>query len=391
MVVLWQHKKLCGLMVTPSLAQARLTLTRRGKVHAKLTQQRPWHRRQQRLSHVALAQAFTSLATMLEVGMALDQALVLLAENNKNLWHRALWLTVTEHVQQGLGFTDCLKRFHSLFTQHMLACLHAGEVSGQLVTVLKQIAHYCQRQAATRSQILKALLYPMAVLLIGCGVVVVLCVWVMPSIQSMFDRFDAALPWLTQAIVSSSTFLQQYGGYVGMGIVTLLLSIKTLYRRWPGFAVLTMKTLLRLPVINTVITTQHALQMSQLLAMTLAIGMPLHEGLNLVKHAMSSLLYRRFVGGIQQQVQNGVMFSQAISANMPLPLFFRQMVQLGESTGNLAGLMKQAAQTLEGELETTLAMCTTLLEPLLMASMGGLIGTVVIGMYLPVFSMGNVL
>ena len=391
MVVLWQHKKQCGLVEAPSLAQARLILTRQGKVHAKLTQQRPWHRRQQRLSHVALAQAFTSLATMLDVGMALDQALVLLAENHKNIWHRALWFTVTEHIQQGLGLADSLKRFAYHFSQHTLACLHAGEVSGQLVTVLKQLAHYCQRQAATRSQILKALLYPMAVLLIGCGVVVVLCVWVMPSIQSMFDRFDAALPWLTQAIVTCSTFLQQYGGYVGIGIVTLVLGLKILYRRWPSFAVFIIKVMLRLPVVKDVIYTQHAVHMSQLLAMTLAIGMPLHEGLNLVKNAMPSLLYRRFVGDIQRQVQNGVMFSQAIPTKMPLPILFRQMVQLGESTGNLEGLMQQAAETLEDELETTLAMCTTLLEPILMASMGGLIGTVVIGMYLPVFSMGNVL
>ena len=169
----------------------------------------------------------------------------------------------------------------------------------------------------------------------------------------MFDRFDAALPWLTQAIVTCSAFLQQYGGLMGMGIVTLLLSIKALYQRWPGFTVFTLKILLRLPVINTVITTQHAVHMSQLLAMTLAIGMPLHEGLNLVKHAMPSLLYRRFVRDIQQQVQSGVMFSQAIPAKMPLPILFRQMVQLDESTGNLEGLMKQAAETLEDELETT--------------------------------------
>jgi len=330
------------------------------------------------------------LATMMSAGVPLVQSFEIVGRGHENPAMQELILGVKADVEAGNSLTDALKKRPLQFNELYCNLVEAGEHAGILEAILHKLATYMEKTEAIKSKIKAALFYPAAVVVVACIVVSILMIFVIPQFQSLFEGFGADLPALTQFLVDTSNIFVKWWwamfGSVGLGIYGLL----QLHKRSKVFAQGMERVMLKLPILGVVLEKAAIARFARTLETMFAAGTPLVEAMNSVAGACGNIVFYNACIKIRDEISTGTQLQQAMRDTELFPNMVVQMVAIGEESGSIDTMLGKVADWYEEEVDNAVDALTSLLEPAIMAFLGVVIGGIVIGMYLPIFKMGQV-
>lgn len=336
-----------------------------------------------------IAQASRQMATMMQSGVPVVQSLDIMAGGAKNPRMNKLLGAVRDDIAGGASLYEAMSAHPAQFDELFRNLVRAGESAGVLDTVLETVATYKERMESLKGKIKKAMFYPLAVIAVACLVSAILLMYVVPQFETLFKGFGADLPAFTQLIVNASKFLLKYWWLVLGGLLGGGFGLLTLYRRSPKFQHGLDGVLLRLPIIGKILHGSAVARFARTLAITFKAGVPLVEALDTVAGATGSETYRKAVLEIKNDVSVGYPVNLAMKQTNLFPHMVVQMTAIGEEAGALDSMLEKVAETYEEEVNNAVDSLASLLEPFIMVIIGGLVGSMVVGMYLPIFKMAE--
>ncbi len=344
-----------------------------------------------KIKPAAIATFTRQLATMTKAGVPLVQAFEIVSEGEANPTMRDLIQKIHGDVSSGSGFAPALRAHPKYFDNLFCSLIEAGEQSGTLETMLARVALYKEKTEQLKRKIKKAMTYPTAVLLVAVVVTGVLLIKVVPVFAQTYESFGGALPAFTQLILRVSEFVQTWWLLVVTAAIGTGIAFAQARRRSPRFSDLVDKLMLRIPIIGKILNEAVIARFARTLSTTFAAGVPLIEALSSVAGAAGNAVYRDAVLKVQSEVATGITLSASLRSTGVFPVMLLQLTAIGEESGSLDDMLSRAADHYEEMVDHSVDNLTTLLEPMIMAVLGVLVGGLLIGMYLPIFNLGNVL
>ncbi|MBE0511393.1 MAG: type II secretion system F family protein, partial [Gammaproteobacteria bacterium] len=328
------------------------------------------------------------LATMMSSGVPLVQSFEIMAKGNDNANMRNLVNTIKTDIEGGATLTDALRKHPKYFDDLTCNLVHAGEQAGILESLLNKIATYKEKTEALKSKIKKAMFYPTAVLVVAFIITTILLIFVIPQFQDLFSGFGADLPALTQFVVNLSEFFQAYWFFVFAGIGIVGYSFAEAKKRSKRFSDMVQIASLKLPVIGDILLKAALARFARTLSTMFAAGVPLVEAMDSVAGAVGNAKYRDATLKMRDDVASGTSITASMEQVDVFPNMMVQMASIGEEAGSLDAMLGKVADFYEQEVDDAVDALSSLLEPLIMAVLGVLVGGLVIAMYLPIFQMG---
>ena len=337
-------------------------------------------------------EAFTrELANLLAAGLPLSRALALLKREATHPGAKAAWAKVYDDVTGGAALADALAGFPGVFPDVYVAMVRAGESGGFLHVVLQQIADFRQREKDLLGKVKSAMIYPVALTVVASGVMVFLLTFFIPRFRVIFEQFGEKLPLLTRVVVSLSGWLLTWGPLLALALVVGAVAL----RRWLSTARGRRQAelgVLATPVLGTLVARFALVRFARMLGTLVGAGVPLVAALRTAREAIGNQVLSDAVGKAIEDVQHGEPLSRALSAEPRLfPAAVVEMVSVAEETGRLSEELVRMSVTYESDLDRLLRMTVALAEPLLLIIMAALIGTVVVSMLLPVFTLQDMI
>ncbi len=339
-----------------------------------------------------LVKFIRQFATMIDAGLPLVQCLDILSNQEPNPVFKAALIDIKQTVEQGATFSDALKRHPKIFDALFVNLVHAGEVGGILDTILNRLAHYIEKNVKLKRQVKGALTYPSAVIVIMFGVMIVLLTFVIPAFENMFAEFGAkdALPTLTKMVIAASNGFISYLPFIVVIFIAGTFAAIQFYRRPKGKRLVHMM-ILKLPVIGPVMQKITVARFARTMGTLLSSGVPILDAIQIVAKAAGNVVVEEGLLYARDRISEGRNLADPLGEMKVFPGMVVQMVAVGEQTGALDQMLTKIADFYEDETDVAVAALTSLLEPLMMVIVGGLVGTVLVAMYLPIFSLaGNI-
>jgi len=331
------------------------------------------------------------LATMSKAGVALVQALEIVADGLENPAMQKVVLGIKDEVAAGNDFASTLKKFPNQFDTLTCSLIESGEQSGSLEKMLDRVALYKEKSEQLKNKISKALKYPAITLAIASIVTVVLLVKVVPTFQEMFASFGGELPAPTQVVVNISEWLQANYLLLMVSIAAAIFGLRHAIKSSPALQAQVDTQVLKLPVIGNILQKGAIARFARVLSTTFSAGVPLVDALESVAEASGNVVYRDAILQIRDDVSTGVQMNASIRATGVFPNMVAQMVAIGEESGALDAMLDKVASYYEDEVDSAVDGLTSMIEPAMMAFLGVVVGGLLIAMYLPLFSMGDAL
>jgi type II secretory pathway component PulF len=332
--------------------------------------------------------AFTrQLGNLLAAGVPMSRALGILSREATRTAPKKLWATIHDQVAGGMSLADALSLHPRAFSPIYVAMVRAGETGGFLDIVLDQIATFRAREADLKGRVKGALVYPIILAVLAAGIMVFLLTFFIPRFSQMFAEFGGSLPALTRAIVATSQTLVRYGLVIVIGIALLIFAIQRMLTKEEGRR--TMERLfLRTPLFGTGVARFALVRFSRMLGTLVGAGVPLIASLRVAKEAIGNQVLTDTVSESIENVQKGQPLARSLeNCRVLFPAAVIEMISVAEESGRLDQELIRLAGAYESELDRHLKMMVTLLEPALLFLMAVLVGTVVIGMLLPIFNL----
>ncbi|HEU4663903.1 MAG TPA: type II secretion system F family protein [Dokdonella sp.] len=330
------------------------------------------------------------LATMMSAGVPMVQGFEIVAGGQNNPRMKDMLTDIKTEIEGGSALHEALNKYPVQFDELFVNLVKAGESAGVLDTVLDTIATYKENIENIKGKIKKAMFYPAAVLAVAVIVASILLIFVIPQFEQVFKNFGADLPAFTQMLVTVSRFMVAYWWMV-FGIFGLsVFGIIMLYKRSDRFAHLVGRMLLKLPVVGEILRQSAIARFARTLGVTFKAGVPLVEALDSVANATGSVVYNDGVKRIREDVAVGHQLQLAMKQTNLFPNMVTQMVAIGEEAGALDAMLFKIAEFYETEVNNAVDALSSLLEPLIMVVIGVMVGSMVVGMYLPIFKLGAV-
>ena len=330
------------------------------------------------------------LATMMASGVPLVQAFEIIGQGHENPAMQELVLTIKNDIEAGNNLRDALAKHPLYFDELVCNLVEAGEAAGVLDTLLDKIATYKEKTEELKSKIKKALFYPTAVIIVAFIVTAILLIFVVPQFEDLFKGFGADLPAFTQLVINLSKFMQEYWwavfGALG-GAAYAFIQAKKRSRKFNHFLD---RTILKMPVVGDIMTKAAIARYARTLSTMFAAGVPLVEALESVSGATGNIVYSDAVLRMRDNVATGQQLQLSMRQTGLFPNMVVQMVAIGEEAGSLDSMLAKVADFYEQEVDDAVDGLSSLLEPLIMAILGVLVGGLVVAMYLPIFKMGSV-
>ncbi len=328
-------------------------------------------------------------ATMIDAGLPLVQCLEILSSQHDNPEFKKVLQEVKTSVEGGSTFADALGKHPKVFDSLFVNLVNAGEVGGILDTILNRLAIFLEKNEQLKNKIKGALTYPVVVIIIASLVVTGLLLFVVPIFEEMFADFGQALPAPTQVVVGLSKFLQNYwfvliGAIVGAGVF-----IKLSYRTEKGRYTFD-RLLLRAPVFGDLLRKTATARFTRTLGTMISSGVPILEALDIVSRTAGNSVVEGAIMSSRQSLSQGKTLAEPLMECKVFPGMVTQMIAVGETTGALDAMLSKIADFYEQEVDTAVAAMTSLIEPLLMAFLGIVVGGLVIALYLPIFQIAGV-
>jgi type IV pilus assembly protein PilC len=329
-------------------------------------------------------------STMIDAGLPIVQSLDILSSQGDNKAFNRILKDVKSHVEQGATFSDALRKHPKIFDELFVNLVAAGELGGVLDTILQRLAVYIEKRVKLKRQVRSALAYPIGVLCIALAVLTVLLVWVIPSFQSMFADFGAeeALPGPTQFVINlSEGFVGHFPIIAGATVLTvgsIVFSYRTPAgkRFWHGF-------LLDVPVLGPVMRKIAVSRFTRTLGTLLASGVPILDALNIVGKASGNVIVEEAIRKTAEKIREGRTMAEPLMETKVFPPMVVQMIGVGEQSGALDQMLNKIADFYEEEVDVAVAALTSLLEPLMMVVIGGMVGFMLVAMYMPIFDIAG--
>jgi len=332
--------------------------------------------------------AFTrQLANLLAAGVPMSRTLNILSREATRVGAKKLWATVHDQVAGGMSLADALSLHPRVFSPIYVAMVRAGETGGFLDLVLEQIATFRAREADLKGRVKGALVYPIILAVLAAGIIVFLLTFFIPRFSQMFAEFGGSLPALTRYIVAASEILVRYWLVLVLGIVLLIFAIQRMMSREEGRRTLE-SFVLRLPMFGTGMARFALVRFCRMLGTLVGAGVPLIASLRVAKESIGNQVLADTVVSAIESVQKGHPLARSLEVSRLLfPAAVIEMVSVAEESGRLDQELTRLATAYEQELDRNLKMMVALIEPALLFLMAVLVGTVVIGMLLPIFSL----
>lgn len=330
------------------------------------------------------------IATMMSAGVPLVQSFEIMAKGAENPNLRNLINTVKSDIEGGATLADAFRKHPAYFDDLTCSLVHAGEQAGILESLLDKIATYKEKSEALKSKIKKALFYPVAVIIMAFIVTAVLLIFVIPQFQELFSGFGADLPALTMFVIQLSQFMQDYWYIIFGGIFLVGYSFSQAKKRSKKFSDNIERLSLSIPIIGVILNKAAIARFARTLATMFAAGVPLVEAMGSVADAVGNARYRDAVFQMRDDVSTGTSLTVSMEQVNVFPNMLIQMSSIGEEAGSLDEMLNKVADFYEQEVDDAVDALSSLLEPMIMAVLGVLVGGLVIAMYLPIFKMGSV-
>jgi type IV pilus assembly protein PilC len=328
-------------------------------------------------------------STMINAGLPLIQCLDLLAQQEQNKTFKEIIKKVKEDVESGASLTEALKKHPDVFDELFINLIAAGEAGGILDIILGRLSAYMEKAMKLKSQVKGAMTYPAAVLVISIGVVALLLIKVIPVFKKMFEGMGGELPGPTQFLVNASEFAQSYWWVMVGIIVAVVIAFGRFYKtekgRWSIDSLL-----LKAPIFGPLLKKVAVAKFSRTLSTMMNSGVPILEGLNIVSKTAGNVVVEAALIKTRQNISEGRTIAEPLSETGIFPPMVVQMIAVGEATGALDTMLSKIADFYDDEVDAAVAAMTALLEPIMMVFLGGVVGGMIIAMYLPIFKMASV-
>ena len=384
--------KIKGKTMAANEAAVRADLRRQGVVPNRIRKQSPGlFRGPGTVTAGDIAIFSRQLATMLSAGIPLVQAFEIVGSGHENAAMQKLIMAVKTDVEGGSALAEALAKHPIHFDDLFVNLVEAGEQAGALETLLDKIATYKEKTEAIKKKIKKALTYPAAVLVVAFVVTIILLVFVIPAFEDLFKGFGADLPAFTRLIIDISQFVRDRGWILAImagSAVYLFLYFKKRSRPMRHFLD---RLSLNLPIIGPILQKASIARYARTLSTMFAAGVPLVEALESVAGATGNIVYEIGVLRMKDEVATGQRLQQAMENTDLFPNMVIQMLAVGEESGSLDDMSAKVADFYEEDVDNAVDNLSSLLEPMIMAILGILVGGLVVAMYLPIFKMGSVI
>jgi type IV pilus assembly protein PilC len=343
-----------------------------------------------KIKPVDIALLSRQIATMLSAGVTLIQSIDMIASGHANKKMRTLLGEIGASVSAGNPLSDTLRKFPDYFDDLYCDLVETGEQSGALETIYDRIAIYKEKSEALKSKIKKAMFYPIAVIVVAFIVTTILLIFVVPQFEEIFSSFGAELPAFTQFVLGISRGMQDYG----LIIAGVLFAAVTLFARAHKKSLKLRdsvdKKILKIPVIGEILKKASVARFTRTLATTFAAGVPLMGALDSAAGAAGNAVFRDAILFVKKEVSGGIPMNVGMRSTAVFPEMVVRMIAIGEEAGAVDEMLSKVATIYEAEVDDMVDGLTSLLEPMIMAVLGVVIGGLIVAMYLPIFEMGNV-
>jgi type IV pilus assembly protein PilC len=384
-------KKVKGKTTAANEAAVRSELRRQGVVPKRIRKESTLFKSSGSVSVGDIAIFSRQLSTMLTAGIPLVQAFDIVGAGHDNPAVQRLVLNVKQDVESGASLAEALAKHPLHFDDLFVNLVRAGEQAGALETLLDKIATYKEKTEAIKKKVKKALFYPGAVMVVALIVTTILLVFVIPEFESLFQGFGADLPAFTRMIIDLSVFVRAQGIFIVMAISGAIGGYMYAYKRNKKLREIQDRISLKLPIIGGILDKSAVARFARTLATMFAAGVPLVEALESVAGACGNIVYEIAVLQMRDEVATGQRLQHAMENTERFPNMVIQMIAVGEESGSLDEMASKVADFYEDDVDNAVDGLASLLEPLIMAILGVLVGGLVIAMYLPIFKMGAVI
>ena len=345
----------------------------------------------QKIKPVDIAVVSRQLATMLSAGVTLIQSIDMIAQGHNNVKMRKMLSDISGEVKAGNPLSNSLRKHPDQFDDLYCDLVETGEQSGALETIYDRIAIYKEKAEALKSKIKKAMFYPVAVVVVAFIVTTILLIFVVPQFEEIFSSFGAELPAFTQFVLMISRFMQDYGLFVGAGVFVFGVLFKRAHKKSKKLRDSVDAKILKIPVIGEILKKASVARFTRTLSTTFAAGVPLISALDSAAGAAGNAIFRDAILFVKKEVAGGIQMNTAMRGTGVFPEMVVQMIAIGEEAGAVDEMLSKIATIYEAEVDDMVDGLTSLLEPMIMAVLGVVIGGLIVAMYLPIFEMGNVI
>jgi len=393
---IWEGKdkkgnKSKGELTGANLALVKAQLRKQGIIPDKVKKKpKPLFGGSKKITPFDIAMLTRQLATMMKAGVPLVQSFDIVADGLENKGLQELVITIRNDISSGTSFAGALRKHPRHFDDLYCNLVDSGEKAGALEQMLDRIATYLEKTENLKKKVKKAMTYPIAVIVVAIVVTAILLVKVVPQFESLFKGFGADLPVFTQFVINISEWLQAWWFIVLLGIVGVIFLFRESRRRSQKFSDFVDKYVLKLPIVGEILDKSAVAKFGRVLSTTFASGVPLVDALDSVAGATGNAVYRDAVLRIKNDVSSGTQLQASMRQQDLFPVMAVQLTAIGEESGNLDEMLEKVADHYEGVVDDMVDNLTALMEPMIMAVLGVLVGGLIIAMYLPIFQMGQV-
>ncbi|HPC04631.1 MAG TPA: type II secretion system F family protein [Syntrophales bacterium] len=371
----------------------RIVLRRQGLTNVKIKQKPkdlleyiPFLR--QRVKEKDVVVFSRQFATMINAGLPIIQCLDLLSAEEQNRTFSRIIASVKTDIEQGHSLTDSLKKHPAVFDELFVNLVAAGEAGGILDVILNRLSSYLEKAMKLKSKVKGAMVYPASVLTISIAVVILLLYKVVPVFDELFRSMGSALPGPTQFLVDASRFVQGNILYLFVALIAGGFAFQRYYRTNRGRYRVD-KLLLKLPIFGILFKKVAVAKFSRTLSTLLGSGVPILEGLEIVSRTAGNRVVENALLETRKSISEGKTIAEPLLKSKIFPSMVVQMIGVGESTGALDAMLAKIADFYDQEVDAAVDAMTSLLEPVMMVFLGGIVGGMIVALYLPIFSMAG--
>lgn len=330
-----------------------------------------------------------NLGSMLVAGLTVGRALSVMQRQTKNPKLKTILTDVIADINKGEQFNVALKKYPRVFNNLYVSMIRAGEESGKLAEALDTLAVQMERSTNLKKKIKGAMIYPSIVVTVMVVIGILMMIYVMPQITSVFEGMDGELPGTTKFLIAVSDFLVNYTVLALGGLVAIIVGFVYFLRSKPG-KIFSSWTLVRLPVIGTMVKETNAARTARTLSSLLESGVDVIQSLEITEEVVQNIYYQKIIKEARDRVEKGTALSETFIEHEKLyPILVGEMILVGEETGQIAGMLKQLALFYENEVERKTKDLSTIIEPLLMVVIGSTVGFFALALIAPIYSISD--
>jgi len=326
------------------------------------------------------------LSVLIDAELPLIQSLNILAEQTKNKYFQSVILNIRSDVEAGSTLNQAKRKYPKVFNDLFCNLVASGEQSGSLDIMLRRLAEFLEKIVKLRSQVRQAMIYPSAIVSFAVIVVIFMLWKVIPVFANIYSELGATLPSLTAFVLAMSKFVQNYIVLIFLGIVAIVVGIR-MYRKTEGGRKVTDMFLLRMPMFGALLEKVGFSRVTRTLSTLLSGGVPMLESMKITSSTSGNVIIENSIMQARSMVAEGTSLTDALKSTGRFPFMLVQMVGVGEATGTLDEMLSKLADFYDDEVDASVSALLSVLEPILLIFVGGLVGMIIISMYLPIFTL----